>query len=329
MKHELGQFYTTNYDYILQSCTIPNNVNEIIEPFAGNGDLLNFINNKKKYTIEAYDIDPKKSFIKKRDTLKNPPDYTNKFILTNPPYLARNKNKNKEIYNLYNCNDLYKCFIKSINVRCLGGIIIVPLNFLTSIRTSDTELRREFLDKFNIIHVNIFEEQVFDDTSYTVCVIQFEQGNTHTFPCHFYPSKKCINVKFYKGIIGGEIYNLPQNDFYTIERATKLTKNKRDITNILIKCIDDTTKINASFSEKYIDNTVNLTARSYLTLVITPNLDEDKQKKLINSFNEFLTEYRNKYNSLFLTNYRENNRKRISFDLVFKIINFLLNNIDD
>lgn len=328
MKKTFGQFYTTNYNYILQNCTIPENVKKVIEPFAGNGDLLNFIQNKEKYTIEAYDIDPKKSFIKKRDTLKNPPDYTNKFILTNPPYLARNKNKNKEIYDQYNCNDLYKCFIKSIK-GCIGGIIIVPLNFLTSIRTSDILLRKEFLEKFNIVHVNIFEEPVFDDTVYTVCVIQFEQGTTHTFPCHFYPSSTCINITFYKGIIGGEIYHLPQYNKYTIERATKLTKNKLSITNILIKCIDDTTKINASFSDKYIDNTENLTARSYLTLVITPNLDEDKQKILINSFNEFLTKYRNKYNSLFLTNYRENNRKRISFDLVFKIINFLLNNIDD
>lgn len=329
MKKIYGQFYTTNYTFILQNCTIPETIKEIIEPFAGNGDLLNFIQNKEKYTIEAYDIDPKKSFIKKRDTLKNPPDYTNKFILTNPPYLARNKNKNKEIYDLYNCNDLYKCFIKSIKGCCLGGIIIVPLNFLTSIRISDTLLRKEFLEKFNIIHVNIFEEQVFDDTKNTVCVIQFQQGQTNSFPCYFYPSNKCINVQFYEYLIGGEIYNLPQNNKFTIERATRLTQNKQDITNILIKCIDDATKINASFSEKYIDTTEKLSARSYLTLHITPNLNKDIQIKLINKFNEFLEEYRNKYNSLFLPNYRENNRKRISFDLVFKIFNFLLNNIND
>lgn len=327
MKKDLGQFYTTNYYYILQNCVIPKNVKIIIEPFAGNGDLLNFIENKDLYIIESYDIEPKKKFIKKRDTLKNPPDYTNKFILTNPPYLARNKNKNKELYELYNCNDLYKCFIKS-SLDCDGGIIIVPLNFLTSIRKSDTLLRKEFLEKFNIVHVNIFEEQVFDDTSYTVCVIQFEKGKTKEFPCYFYPSNKKVMLSFYKEIIGGEIYYLSQNNKYTIERATKETKIKENITNILVKCIDDTTKINASFSEKYIDNTENLTARSYLTLVITPQINEQIQKELINNFNSFMEEYRNKYNSLFLTNYRENNRKRISFDLVFKIFNFLTNNIN-
>ena len=38
--------------------------------------------------------------------------------------------------------------------------------------------------------------------------------------------------------------------------------------------------------------------------------------------------YRNKYNSLFLTNYRESKtnlaRKRISFDLVYKIVEYVL-----
>ena len=132
-KSQLGQFYTTNYEYILSNMEIPNNVKTIIEPFVGNGDLLKFIKNKDKYNIEIYDIDPVLIDTIKRDTIKNPPDYTNKFILTNPPYLARNKNKNKELYEKYNCNDLYKCFIRNIITNtCQGGIIIIPLNFLSS-----------------------------------------------------------------------------------------------------------------------------------------------------------------------------------------------------
>jgi tRNA1(Val) A37 N6-methylase TrmN6 len=92
-KKNLGQFYTTNYEYILQDMIIDNNITNIIEPFCGNGDLLNFIN-KDKYILETYDIEPKKNYIIKRNTLLNPPEYKNKFILTNPPYLARNKSKN-------------------------------------------------------------------------------------------------------------------------------------------------------------------------------------------------------------------------------------------
>ena len=144
-KKQLGQFYTTNYDYILSNMKIPDNIENIIEPFVGNGDLLKFIKDKK-YHIEKYDIDPKDTTTEQRDTLTFPPDYTNKFILTNPPYLARNKNKNKDLYDLYKCNDLYKCFIINIITNsCKGGIIILPLNFLSSIRKSDIELRKNFL----------------------------------------------------------------------------------------------------------------------------------------------------------------------------------------
>ena len=46
-KQRLGQFYTTNYDYILSNMKIPENTKHIIEPFVGNGDLLNFITNRK------------------------------------------------------------------------------------------------------------------------------------------------------------------------------------------------------------------------------------------------------------------------------------------
>jgi site-specific DNA-adenine methylase len=117
-KKQLGQFYTTNYEYILSNMEIPEDTKTIIEPFVGNGDLLKFIKNKCE--IEMYDIDPKYPNTIKQDTLENPPDYTNKFVLTNPPYLARNKSKKKEIYNKYKCNDLYKCFISKFNRKCMS-----------------------------------------------------------------------------------------------------------------------------------------------------------------------------------------------------------------
>ena len=93
-KKSLGQFYTTHQEYILQGMKIPDNIKNIIEPFTGNADLLTFIEkDKNKYKIECYDIDPKKDFIIKQDTIKNPPSYKDKYLITNPPYLARNKSK--------------------------------------------------------------------------------------------------------------------------------------------------------------------------------------------------------------------------------------------
>ena len=99
MKKELGQFYTKNYEYILQNISIPLNIKDLIEPFAGEGDLLEYIEKSdNKYNVIMFDIDPKKEDIIQRDTLLNPPEYKGRFVITNPPYLARNKSDNKEIY---------------------------------------------------------------------------------------------------------------------------------------------------------------------------------------------------------------------------------------
>ena len=339
IKKNLGQFYTTNYDYILQNMSIPIDVKNIIEPFAGKGDLLKFIN-IKDYNVECYDIEPKQDYIIKKDTLNNPPDYKNKFILTNPPYLAKNKCSDKTIFNKYKTNDLYKCFFEEI-IRnpSIGGIVIVPLNFLCSIRKSDINLRMKFLNVYSIKNINIFEEKVFKDTSYTVCCFQFEIKNDNVINAYIYPSKNKFilflnNENNYT--IGGEIYNLKENKDIIIERLTKNNINeKKYIANILLKCIDDSSsnKICLSIvSDKdiYADNTEKLSARSYASFIIKPKLSTNQQKKVVKLFNRYMEDKRKKYNSLFLTNYRESNtisRKRISFGLAIKIINYFVNEV--
>jgi hypothetical protein len=96
-------------------------------------------------------------------------------VLTNPPYLARNKSENKEIYDKLGCNDLYKCFLATlIGSGCLGGIVIVPLNFVSSIRKADVELRA-VLGGVRDTHDERVRGAVFDDTAYAVCSIQFSR----------------------------------------------------------------------------------------------------------------------------------------------------------
>ena len=340
IKKKFGQFYTTNYDYILQNMYIPVDVKNIIEPFAGKGDLLKFIN-IKNYNVECYDIDPKQDYIIKRDTLNNPPIYKNKFILTNPPYLARNKCNDKFIFDKYKTNDLYKCFLKEIiNHPSDGGIIIVPLNFFCSIRKGDINLRMKFLNIYSINHINIFEEKVFKDTTYTVCCFQFEikKSLNDEIDAYIYPSKNKIKLLLNDEnnyTIGGEIYNLQENKNIIIERLTKNNNEKKYISNILLKCIDDssTNKICltiVSDEDIYIDNTEKLSARSYASFLINPKLSTTQQEEVVILFNKYIEEKRKKYNSLFLTNYRESNtisRKRISFGLAVKIINYCVMNI--
>jgi hypothetical protein len=339
-KQQLGQFYTTNYAYILDQITIPPNITKIVEPFAGKGDLIQFIKQTgRSFDLEYYDIDPQFEGTINQDTIQNPPSYRNKFIVSNPPYLARNKSSNKQLFDLYNTNDLYKCvIIEIIRQRPLGGILIIPLNFWSSIRASDSSLRKTFLDVFQVIRVNVFEESVFDDTDYAVCSFQFvakqnaAAQHTDAIPFIIYPQKKRFDFVLNASnnyTIGGELYQLPQNNDYKIGR---LIQGMQPSTNMLLKCIDNNIHNRLCLSmipdsEIFYDKTKNRSERSYASITIEPAISVEHQKKLVDYFNNYITIQREKYNSLFLTNYRESNsiaRKRISFDLAYQIIGFLL-----
>jgi hypothetical protein len=332
-KQELGQFYTTQHERILRGLEVPLDV-LVIEPFVGQGHLLAAVGDAVQ--TECYDIVDSPAVHHVRDTLVDPPDYAGAFVLTNPPYLARNKATDKTAFDKYGENDLYKCFIRSLLIggedqRTVGGILIVPLNFWSSIVKSDITLRRDFLEAFSIVRLNIFDEPVFDDTSYTVCAFQFEQraDDRYEIDTHIYPSEQTLTLEMSESnnyTFGGKIYTLPQSS-YTIERWTTKHGDTTNPSNILLKCIDDSNPISCTLVDddaRYKDETTKLSARSYATLVITPEISLSDQYDICEAFNAAMTQWRTEYHSLFLTNYRENGRKRISFALAYSIISWIL-----
>ena len=70
----------------------------------------------------------------------------------------------------YQVDDLYKASIKTI-MNSEGGILVIPLNFLTDKRTQ--KLRTEFLEKYTIKTINIFNDPVFDNTNYQICSFSY------------------------------------------------------------------------------------------------------------------------------------------------------------
>ncbi len=332
-KKQLGQYYTTRFDRVLDGLRPVSDLKVVvIEPFAGEGHLIKWLNNFDDYKTELYDIEPKRSEITKRDTLKYPPDYDGKFILTNPPFLARNKSKSKELFDMYKTDDLYKCFLKHITKkRPVGGILILPLNFWCSNRKNDVSLRKDFLSKFEVDFINVFEEAVFEDTKYSVCSFSFRLNEKQSsqnelfFTFHKSGERKELRVSIYNCIIAGELYDLPSSGKYKLGRL--VAEEDEYKTNIVVKCIDDSERISARVvrdEEVYIDMTKNKSARSYMTLTARPQISLEMQVGISNKFNSFLEEKRLETNSLFLTNYREDGRKRISFDMIYKIVSYLL-----
>ena len=131
---------------------------------------------------------------------------------------------------------------------------------------------------------------------------------------------------------------LKQNVNISVERLTKKNSEKSN-TRLELKCIDDSrqSKLGLYFKEHYeelyIDETENLSARAYAGLIIEPAITNDQQRLLVQNFNDFISENRKKYHSLFLTNYRESKngfaRKRISMSHGYEIINYLLSEMQN
>jgi hypothetical protein len=304
VKKELGQFYTKNAKYITQDLLdIFQDKQIVIDPFAGEWDLIKLINNP---TI-AFDIEPKNKLTIQQDTLLNPPNYKNSWVFTNPPYLARNRTKNKDIFNIYKVDDLYKAAIISL-LECEGGVLIVPLNFFSE---ESNAIRKIFFDRFKIIKVNVFEEQVFEDTTYTICAFSFIKGKTDTIHFTFYPNKEIREIDFSNYSIDLDLKD-SKIDFYRFTSGECNTK-------IFLQGLDKRKeKISFELKEPYKGK---ISDRMSASFCCSKELSKTQQKNIITIANHKLNFLREEYKSLFLSNYRDFGRKRISFNLAIKFLN--------
>lgn len=365
-KKQLGQFFTKNSDYILQGLEKYVADKSVVDPFAGRGDLIKWAQKNRAKDIKGYDVDSEymdNQHVFCNDSINKPLTY--QFVLTNPPYLHKNK-ATREIKDKYFTDknsifeDLYQVSINSI-LNSEEGILIVPLNFLSA-ENSD-RIRRIFFEKFRIVRLNIFEEQVFEDTTYNVISFYYkkekEKFERILFDAYIFPSNKKIKLtlnKKYGWQLGGEFraeINSTRN-LLGVYRATedllmggdekvelafnhiddkksfyisKHIKNLLEKNIILLRAIDNKNgkKIQLEDIREYgpIALIGKKTSRNMAYLLFERSLPIKEQENLIGYFNNYLSKEREKHFSLFLTNFRDNGRKRIGFDFVYKFINYL------
>jgi len=361
-----GQFFTVNSNYILQGFESFIKGKMVVDPFAGNGDLIRWSEGNNCKNVVGFDcdenyVDNEKIF--KNDSINNPRDY--KFICTNPPYLHKNKadmkTKRKFFSGKYSFfEDLYQVSIYSL-LNCDEGIIVVPLNFLCA--ENSRKIRDIFFEKFEIIKLNIFSEQVFADTTYNVVSFYFRKKKNfqdkNEINAIIFPENKKISFiieRQYNWQFGGDFINrikATKNNLgifrltedylksgeYKIELALQNIKDKRLFkisknfkhsleNNILfLRAIDSKNgkKIQLEDIRKYnIKGLVGKnTSRNLAHLIFKKEIPINEQECLMKRFNKELNRNRQKYSSFFLTNFRDNNRKRISFDFVYKFLNYL------
>lgn len=322
---EKTKHYTTKAQEICANLVkyIPDGV-QLIEPYVGDGDLLPLFPNAN---WEKYDIEEKDGAIK-QDTLLTPPDFKNKWVITNPPYLAKNKAQDKTIFNKYGTDDLYKASLLSM-LDCEGGILIIPTNFLTDEKTSD--IRKKFLDIFEILEINIFTEPVFITTTYSVCSFAFkrkENISNQNFNVNIQPQNVSVNIVInpdYGYRIAGEFYNSLSDVNNIFGRLVGKTSNDY-ITNIKLYAIDTRNeRIRVEYNENHYEG--KNTDRTYATFTCEKELTKEQELKLVEEFNKQLEDFRNKYFDLSMTNYRDYNRKRIGFTFAYELMSKIYNEL--
>jgi hypothetical protein len=149
----LGQFYTTTDPFKGSTAFahwwahVPQG-ETILEPFAGAGHLLSYIN----APWAAFDIDPQHPDVVYRDTLADfPREY--RTCITNPPYLAKNAISRKKLDKKVKYEDLYLDCLEKCLEHCDYVAAIVPSTFWGTTKFRDRLFAWDKID-----------HQIFSDT---------------------------------------------------------------------------------------------------------------------------------------------------------------------
>ena len=285
-------------------------IDKVLDPFAGDGDILFFLKKKYKKKIVGYDIHKKKW--KKNDSLKKIPIHKNTIICTNPPYLAKYSAKRKRVFkdvkDYYSDSiDLYRLALQKCFKATRYTIAIIPETFINS-----------SFPKNHLVLLSVIIKNPFATTENPVVVAcfdnQFLEGNTK--------AKVYIDNKF--------ICKLGD-----LEKSRIKPKNNHKIYfndpkgNLALKAVDGVQKGDFIRFEKtngfyYSRRNIKVSSR-LLTYIKIPNLNEKKITKLVQDSNKRLNKIRKKTKDLILSPFKGNNksgnrRRRLDYRLARGII---------
>jgi hypothetical protein len=145
----------------------------VIDPYASASDALTWVG--PGYIQLAYDANPKNPGVFRRDCLQDPPKFSGGYLITVPPHRKKSDSaatpEQLQLMERYGHDDLYKCFMRTVlKALPLGGIIVLPLSFLTSSRESDRKRRNDFFLLNRPSRINIFEYPILDKEGYTIAI---------------------------------------------------------------------------------------------------------------------------------------------------------------
>lgn len=284
-----GQFFTTTNPFKGSDAfddwfsLLPEDT-EILEPFAGAGNLFDYLP-KSKWV--GYDIEPKHPDVIQQDTLQNfPKGY--QVCITNPPYLAKTTCTRKKLSVQPVLEDLYLDCLKLALDNCDYVAAIIPSTYIGTKLFSD---RLYAWDKIDYV--------LFSDTDNPVGV------------AYFVPDK----VASTKYFVNGKKINLTNED--TPDSVDLKMEFNVSHGNFVLCAIDLISQDNIKMYKedetfdrsKFLKNT----SRNY-SLFYCPSITEDD----IDGINQFITDWRERTKDFFITSFKSEQksgkyRKRFSF----------------
>ena len=307
MKRELGQYFTTynpfqNDGFLNWAKECDLNKTTILEPFAGANNLINMLQNMGLCSdFKSFDIEPQNKFIIKRDTLKNFPKGF-KVCITNPPYLAQNsaKRRNIEFPNII-YDDLYKYSLEKCLENCDYVGAIIPASFFNA------NIFRERLS-----HYILLNSKMFNDTEHPVCLALFKKHKENSDDIDLYNDNK------YLGKLSDLNKKLPQSNLNMDIRFNVPNGN------LGLIAIDNTIEASIKFvnGEEISPDRIRVSSRS-ITRIMIPT--KYKVNNIIEKLNHNLNIFRKETYDLFLTPFkglRKDNcyRRRLDYKLAKKLI---------
>lgn len=304
MKRELGQYFTTynpfqNSGFLNWAYECDLIKTTILEPFAGSNNLINMLQDMGLCSdFKSFDIEPKNKFVKRRDTLKNFPKGF-KVCITNPPYLAQNsaKRRNLEFPNII-YDDLYKYSLEKCLENCDYVGAIIPASFFNA------NIFRERLS-----HYILLNSKMFNDTEHPVCLALFKKYSEDV---------DLYNDNKYLGKLSDLKKKLPKSNINMDIRFNVPNGN------LGLIAIDNTIEPSIKFvnGEEISPDRIRVSSRS-ITRIMIPT--KYKINSIIEKLNYNLNIFRKETYDLFLTPFkglRKDNyyRRRLDYKLAKKLI---------
>lgn len=327
----LGQYNTENVEEILKNFKHLCKNRKIVDPFVGEWHLLDWAKDNGATSLRGFDIEKLQQRTQLNDYFLTPIQIEeSELVITNPPYLSSNRNKNgdKVPYVKFKQNDYYKCYLATLKeTNTEEAVIIIPTNFFCE---TSKKAREVLFKDYTVVYGEYWTQSVFKGVNISICAIHVKKSKQkeHKFTMVERPSGFRVEMEISKF---GD-YRHGKEFFEFIDKVEPIKFNKTNIgepapnTNIIVSLLDKGKYgLGLTYNE---GEPIYCNPKSFTTYQITSPIEisKDDQKRIVKEVNEKMKYFREKYRSFFLGYFIDAEQKILSRTFINKMITKIAHN---